>query len=64
MAMWLALTTTANTNVVININRVDGIWEQKDGSSRLVVNGEDLFVRDAYKKIVAAIQTAQTLIHA
>jgi hypothetical protein len=48
--------------VVVNINRVGGVWEQRDGTARLSVEGQDLYVKDAYPKIVAAIQTAQPLI--
>lgn len=60
--MWLALTTATGTNMLVNVNRIGGVWEQKDGSSRLLIDGEEVYVRDVYTKIAGAIRTAQPVL--
>ncbi|MGR9274702.1 hypothetical protein ACU8KI_08830 [Rhizobium leguminosarum] len=60
--MWIALTTVTGTNMVLNVNRIGGVWEQKDGSSRLLVDGEEVFAKEQYSKIMGAIRTSQPVL--
>jgi len=61
--MWLALISITGTNMFVNINRVGGIWEQSDRSAKLLIDGEEVYVRDNYSTIVAAIKTAQPFLN-